>query len=167
MKLTKLIYALLISVGLQAQEEIEPLQWYWASLSYGTPVITNSPFNENGVLEIKVGARLTESNISLVGGLNNSLVNSNSSVPERFSLFFGPGYFFKDRLIFFSIHTGLSYPFYKNAPEGYPQSLGMHNALDLGVRLVPKMAVGIGFNQHISNDVPAYALHFFLQLNSK
>ena len=145
----------------------ESLQWFWVSANYGTPVITTSDFNKNGILEIKVGSRLTANNITLVGGLNNSLRGNDSILPERFSLFFGPGYFFKDKRIFFSVNAGLSYPFYKNAPEDYPQSLGMHNALDLGLRLATKFTIGVGMNQHISNDVPAYTFRFFIQMNSQ
>lgn len=165
--LVPLVFFLFL-VNAQAQQlDSEPLQWLWVSANYGTPVITTSDFNKNGIIEIKVGGRLTSNNITLVGGLNNSLRGNDSILPERFSLFFGPGYMFKDNRIFFSIHTGLSYPFYKNAPENYPQSLGLHNALDLGLRLAAKFTVGVGINQHISNDIPAYTFRFFLQMNSE
>ncbi len=163
-----LCFALFGFYAASAQNQVgEPFEWFWASAAYGTPVITNSTHNQYGVLEIKVGGRISPQNISLVGGLNNSLIGDSSSTPERFSLFLGPGYFFKDKLVFFSIHAGLSYPFYKNAPENYPQTLGLQNALDLGFRLAPKMTLGIGLNQFITNDVPAYTFRFFVQLNSK
>lgn len=145
-----------------AQETVDSFRWFWINASYGIPVITNSSYNENGIIEIKAGARLTESNITLVGGVNNTV----SQIPERFSLFLGPGYFFKDRWIFFGIHTGISYPFYKNSPD-HQQNLGMHNALDLGLRIVPKFAVGVGMNQHISNDIPSYTFRFFIQISSE
>jgi hypothetical protein len=130
----------------------------WLIAGYGTPVITDSPFNAGGELEIKLGGRIAQSDLTLVGGLANSLTSGTDN-PERFSLFVGPGYVFTDRVIFFSLHTGVSYPFYRNAPE-VVQNVSWYNALDLGVRIVPKFALGIGFNSYISREVPAYHLRF-------
>lgn len=159
------LFALLLSTTCFAQQADEPLPWYWFSAAYGTPVITNSTFNQGGVLEIKGGARITYSNITLVGGLENTLSNTDSLVPERFSLFFGPGYLFKDERIFFSIHTGLSYPFYRNAPE-YPREPGLHTSLDVGIRLASKFTVGIGLSNQLAKDIQAFTLRFWVQLNS-
>lgn len=149
--------AFFIVFSLAAQDDAtRPNMWLVAG--YGTPIITNSPFNPGGELEIKLGGRVAESDLTLVGGLSNSL-NSGTTNPERFSLFLGPGYLFTDRLIFFSLHTGVSYPFYRNAPE-VQQNVSWYNAIDLGLKLVPKFAVGIGFNGYISQEVPAYHLRF-------
>ena len=140
-------------------------KFFWVSASYGTPVIVNSPYNFNGVLEFKAGARITSNNITLVGGLENTLNDANN-IPERFSPFLGPGYFFTDKLIFFSIHTGLSYPFYKDAPD-YPQDPGLHSALDLGLRIASNVTAGIGLSHFIANDVNAFTLRFWFQINSE
>ena len=144
-------------------QEAKP--FYWGSVAYGTPVITDDAFNTNGLLEIKAGAELVNG-ITLVGGLENTLSGSDS-IPERFSLFLGPGYMFRDQRIFFSIHTGLGYPFYRNAPEGYPQNPGLHSAVDMGIRLASKITVGIGLSNHLAQDVNAFTLRFWLQLNSE
>ena len=150
---------------LSAQQVTEPVQWFWVSAAYGTPVITQSTFNKGGVLEIKAGGRLTPNNITLVGGLENTLSSGDSIVPERFSPFFGPGYLFKDQRIFFSIHTGLSYPFYRNAPD-YPRNLGLYSCLDIGLRLASRFTVGVGLSSQLAKDVSAFNLRFWIQLNS-
>ena len=160
-----LLFALLLSSVCQAQLADEPVPWYWFSAAYGTPVLTNSTFYDGGFLEIKVGGRITSSNITVVGGLENSLASSDSALPERFSLFFGPGYMFKDERIFFSIHTGLSYPFYRNAPD-YQQDIGLHTSLDVGVRVAPKFTLGVGLSNQLAKDVQAFAIRFWVQLNT-
>ena len=159
------ILLFLVSVLSQAQPISEPVKWLWISAAYGTPVITNSTFNQNGLLEIKAGGRITHTNITLVGGLENTLTSGDTVVPERFSLFFGPGFIFKDKLMFFSIHTGLSYPFYKNAPD-YPKNPGLHSSIDIGVRIGSRFTVGLGLSNHLASDINAYNLRFWVQLNS-
>jgi hypothetical protein len=77
----------------------------WLIAGYGTPVITDSPFNAGGELEIKLGGRIAQSDLTLVGGLANSLTSGTDN-PERFSLFVGPGYVFTDRRDFFQFTHG-------------------------------------------------------------
>ncbi len=139
-------------------------RFFWLNAAYGTPVITNTNFNTNGLLEIKAGAKIVN-NITLVGGLENTL-RGTDSIPERFSPYFGPGYVFMDQRIFLSIHTGIGYPFYRNAPEGYTRGPGLHTALDLGIRLASKITAGIGLSNHLAADINAFTLRFWFQINS-
>jgi hypothetical protein len=145
-----------------AQQKGTSENWFWFNTAFAVPVITNSYYYEEGSLELKVGGNIAQTNITLAGGVNNSLRRT----PERFGLFIGPGYLFTDRLIFFHIQTGINYPFYKN-DDTTPQIVGMHNALDLGIRIVPKFTIGVGLNQLLSGDMPAYSFRLFLQVNGQ
>jgi len=160
-----LVYLLFFSSLGKAQNVDEPLPWYWFNVGYGTPTITNSTYNQGGVLALTAGGRFSYTNITLVGGLENTINSGDSLVPERFSLFFGPGFIFKDKLIFLSLHTGLCYPFYRNAPD-YHQELGVRTSLDLGIRIVPKFTVGVGISNDLAKDVAAFNLRIWVQFNS-
>lgn len=149
----------------QGYAQFDNSNWFWVSAAYGTPVITNTTYNSAGLLEIKAGGVLTK-NLTLVGGLENTL-RGTDSIPERFSPFLGPGFIFRDQRIFLSMHTGISYPFYRNAPEDYPQNPGLQSAIDLGVRLAPKITVGIGLSNHLAKDINAFTFRFWLQINSE
>lgn len=159
------VFLLLVGINQLQAQPLDTSKWYWIAAGYGTPVITQSTFNQGGILEIKAGTRIIPNGITLVGGLENTLSNRDSLVPERFSPFFGPGYMFKDDRIFFSIHTGLSYPLYKNAPE-YPRNPGLYSCIDIGIRIVSRFTIGIGLSNQLAKDVNAFNLRFWVQLNS-
>jgi hypothetical protein len=155
----------IFSAVCNAQPVVEPMPWYWFNVGYGTPTLTNSAYNQGGVLAITAGGRLSYTNITLVGGLENTINSGDSLIPERFSLFFGPGFIVKDKLIFLSMHTGLSYPFYRNAPD-YPQEPGLRTCLDFGIRVAQKFTLGVGISNDLAKDVAAFNIRFWVQINS-